>query len=298
VSFLTDATLEHLKTVAAWPEFTSDRYEVLEEIGRGGMGRVYAARDTALKRDVAIKVGNAAAPAMTPSERLTREARLIAALEHPAIVPVHDCGLLADGRPFYVMKRLHGQTMQAYIAAEPALGERLRVFERVCEAAAFAHARGIIHRDLKPDNVMVGAFGEVMVMDFGIAAHRADVEPGVVQGTRGFMAPEQEAGAGDVDQRADVYALGAMLAALLPAGAPAPLRSISARASARAREDRYDSVEALAADIQRFRDGDAVRAHRENLVELTARFTRNYQVPILLVLAYIIMRAIVALVTR
>ena len=105
--WLPDSTVDHLMAVAGWPEFTSDRYEVIEEIGRGGMGTVYSAFDTALGREVAIKIGNAL-PSTELQARLTREARVIARLEHPGIVPVHDFGWLADGRPFYVMKRLHG----------------------------------------------------------------------------------------------------------------------------------------------------------------------------------------------
>jgi aminoglycoside phosphotransferase (APT) family kinase protein len=294
VSFLSDATVRHLKEVAGWPEPTSDRYLIAEEIGRGGMGTVYAARDTALVRDVAIKVGNAL-PDAELHVRLTREAQVLARLEHPGIVPVHDYGTLADGRPFYVMKRVQGRTLHEHLLSAPVLAERLRVFERVCEAVSFAHARGIIHRDLKPANVMVGDFGEVMVTDWGIAASPDDTsQAGAIIGTRGFMPPEQAAGNTDVDERADVYALGAMLSMLASHGA-APLRSIAARAMAPAPADRYATVAALADDVRRFREGDAVGAHRENVLERTSRFVRKYQVPILLVLAYIVMRAIIAL---
>lgn len=288
---LSDATLRHLKDVVAWPEFTSGRYVAIEEIGRGGMGAVYAARDTALERDVAIKIGNAL-PDADLQARLTGEARVIARLEHPGIVPVHDYGLLADGRPFYVMKRVHGRSLQALLETGLLLSERLRIFERVCEAVSFAHARDVIHRDLKPSNVMVGAFGEVMVTDWTVAA-----AAGTVLGTRGFMAPEQESGLDTVDARADVYSLGAMLRAVMGDDAPRPLRSICSRAMERETDRRYEHVEALAADVRRYRDGEAVHAHRENVFERAARFGRRYQLPILLVLAYIIMRAVIALVT-
>ena len=320
MSFLSDAAVDRLKAAAAWPELTTDRYLVLEEIGRGGMGRVYAARDTALGRDVAIKIGSAL-PGADLQARLTREAQVIARLEHPGIVPVHDYGTLADGRPFYVMKRVQGRTLQTHLETVPPLGERLRIFERVCEAVSFAHAHGIIHRDLKPSNVMVGDFGEVMVMDWGVAIvrdrpTREGGEPGgdagTVLGTRGFMPPEQLAGAGDVDQRADVYALRAMLCTLLtgrppqstgeggcgPAFAktiPAPLRSICACALANAPADRYSSVAALQDDVGRFRARQAVKAHRESPLERVVRFARAYQVPIVLVLAYILMRALIAI---
>ena len=286
MTFLPDAAVEHLKEVAAWPEFTTDRYAVHEALGRGGMGVVYAAHDTALGRDVAIKVG----------ARVTGEARMIARLEHPGIVPVHDYGLLADGRPFYVMKRVDGETLEALLRAGPALAERLRIYERVCEAVSFAHSRGVIHRDLKPANIMTGSFGEVMVMDFGAAALLAQGhEPGVVLGTRGFMSPEQEAGGeAGVDERADVYALGAVLDVMLGDDAAPPLRSIVRCAMEAGRTRRYESVAALGDDVRRFRAGDAVRAHRESALERAARFARKYQVPILLVLAYIVMRALIA----
>ena len=330
--WLPDSTVDHLAAVAGWPEFTTDRYEALEEIGRGGMGTVYSAFDTALGREVAIKIGNAL-PSTELQARLTREARVIATLEHPGIVPVHDFGWLADGRPFYVMKRVHGQTLRAVIETDaPPLAERLRIFERVCEAVGFAHARGIIHRDLKPENVMVGTFGEVMVMDWGIArmpSDRPDREPpdggtgaaprhglqtnaGTVLGTPGFMPPEQSGSAGAVDQRADVYALGALLFMLLtgqpPAGEagaasrdlersrgiPPALKSICRCALSESPSDRYATASSLAADVARFRDRQAVSVHTEGALERTGRFIRTYQTPILLVLAYIVMRALIA----
>ena len=330
--WLPDSTVDHLMAVAGWPEFTSDRYEALEEIGRGGMGTVYSAFDTALGREVAIKIGNAL-PSTELQARLTREARVIATLEHPGIVPVHDFGWLADGRPFYVMKRVHGQTLRAVIETDaPPLAERLRIFERVCEAVVFAHAHGIIHRDLKPENVMVGTFGEVMVMDWGIARMRSDqwdrgpahggaaVAPrlgiqtnaGTVMGTPGFMSPEQSASAGEVDHRADVYALGALLFMLLTGqppsqeagaagralernrGIPAPLKSICRCAMSESPSDRYSSTSSLAADVACFRDRQAVSVHAEGLLERTGRLIRTYQTPILLILAYIVMRALIA----
>jgi serine/threonine protein kinase len=328
--WLPDTAVDHLLAVAGWPEFTSDRYEVIEEIGRGGMATVYAAVDHALGREVAIKIGNAL-PSTELQARLTREAKVIARLEHPGIVPVHDFGILADGRPFYVMKRVHGRTLRACLEAAAPLAERLRIFERVCEAVAFSHAHGIIHRDLKPDNVMVGNFGEVMVMDWGVARmvdgppdhwgakgdvaapHRpADTSAGTVLGTPGFMAPEQSQGAARVDERADVYALGALLFTLLTGEAPrrpavaggdlewphrvaAPLKSICRCALAASPAGRYPSAARLAEDVARFRERQAVSVHREGLAERTGRFVRTYQTPILLVLAYIVMRALIAI---
>ena len=178
---LSDGAIGRLRAVANWPEFASERYTVTKEIGRGGMGTVYAAIDGALGREVALKVSNTVASA--PFERrIAAEARALARLEHPGIVPVHDVGRLTDGRLFYVMKRVHGSTLREYLGHDSDLSERLRIFERICEAVAFAHARRILHRDLKPDNVMIGAFGEVMVMDWGVAK---SLSPDVVENPPG-----------------------------------------------------------------------------------------------------------------
>jgi eukaryotic-like serine/threonine-protein kinase len=317
VIWLPDATVDHLIAVAGWPEFTSDRYEVIEELGRGGMGTVYSARDHALGREVAIKIGNAL-PSAELQARLTSEAKVLARLEHPGIVPVHDFGILADGRPFYVMKRVQGRTLQACIESGLPLADRLRIFERICEAVGFAHAHGILHRDLKPDNVMVGTFGEVMVMDWGVARvpDEAPDADGTRMGTPGFMAPEQAGHAGRADERADVYALGAILSMLVTGDAPQPdaalavqhlnrassvappLRSICRCAMAPAPADRYPTVARLADDVARFREDQAVSVHREGPVERARRFVRTYEMPILLVLAYILMRALIAVFAR
>jgi len=304
MTLLTDATIARLQAAATWPEFVTDRYLVTGAIGRGGMGAVYLAHDQLLGRDVAIKVSNAIA-SETIDERLQREARILAGLEHPGIVPIHDAGRLADGRLFYVMKRVRGTTLRAFLDSVPPLGDRLRVFERICDGVALAHARGIVHRDLTPDNVMVGEFGEVLVLDWGLAtgADRAGDEPGTVAGTRGFMAPEQARGAtGEITARTDVFGLGAILRLLLggaPPGegaarVPRPLEAICAKALSADPADRYDSVRALAADVAQFRAGGAVSAYRESLLERAARFGRAYRTPILLVIGYVVMRALVA----
>jgi serine/threonine protein kinase len=140
MTWLTDETVERLRAVANWPELPSGRYAVMEEIGRGGMGSVYAAIDTELGREVAIKVSNGV-EAPDFERRLSAESRVLARLEHPGIVPVHDVGRLVDGRLFYVMKRVHGRTLTEYLRHDTDLGDRLRIFERVCETVAFAHAR-------------------------------------------------------------------------------------------------------------------------------------------------------------
>src|SRR6185503_12470601 len=166
--WLSDAAVDHLREVADRPDLAQTPYELQEPIARGGMGTVYRARDRRLDRDVAIKVMNAPAPAPAELERMRNEARILARLEHPGILPVHDLGALPDGRLFYVMKLVRGQRLDEAIAEQP-LHARLRTFGRICEAVAFAHAQGVVHRDLKPENVMVGPFGEVLVLDWGVA---------------------------------------------------------------------------------------------------------------------------------
>ena len=308
---LSDAAVGRLRAMRRWPEFAGDRYRALEEIGRGGMATVYLASDRALDREVAVKVPHDAIDSALES-RLRLEARVLARLEHPGIVPIHDVGRLVDGRLFYVMKLVRGRTLRAHMTHLPDLSERLRVFERICEPVAFAHAHGCIHRDLKPDNVMIGEFGEVMVMDWGVARVDDAAEPiaeeAVIVGTRGFMPPEQARGVADVDPRADVYSLGAILYFLLTGGEPGAhatsisgrrdlpraLRAVCARALAPAPEARYPSVSALSEDVARFRAGSAVEAHRENVLERAIRIGRAYRAAILLVLAYIVMRVFVA----
>lgn len=166
---LTAETLAHLRTVIELPDFTGTRYRNVVHLADGGMGRVYRAEDEELQRPVAIKVLNAWQADPGAARRMLREARVIAGLEHPGIVPVHDVGSLPDWRVYYVMKLVQGRRLDEFCREEPERGVRLRVFERICETVAFAHARGIVHRDLKPQNVMVGAFGEVLVLDWGIA---------------------------------------------------------------------------------------------------------------------------------
>ncbi len=260
---LSDPILDRLRQVAALPDLTGTRYELESEIGRGGMGVVYAARDRDLDRRVALKVLDVP---------LAGEAQLIARLEHPAIVPIYEAGTLADGRGFYAMKLVAGARLDRYLAGSPSLAERLRVFRRVGEALAFAHVRGAIHRDLKPQNVMVGEFGEVYVMDWGVDA---------VAGTPAFRAPDAR-----LDQRSDIYALGALLQFVLPAAAPAALRAIAAKAMSADPAARYPDVPALLADIERFQDGLAVQAWSEPLWHRLRRFGSRNAVLLWLLAAY------------
>ena len=308
MSYLSDAAVSRLRGIANWPELASSRYVVVEELGRGGMGTVYLARDQELGRDVALKISNAiASPGV--EERLRQEARTLARLEHPGIVPIHDVGRLADGRLFYVMKRLEGQTLRERLPSLPR-SERLTTFERICEPVAFAHSHGVVHRDLKPANIMLGGFGEVVVLDWGLAKAADQDASGAVAGTHGYMAPEQAGGGAAVDHRADVYALGAILhelltnavpsasdssAAIRAGDVPRPLAAICQAALRRDPAERYQSVAAMRDDVARYRAGSTVSVYRETVGERIGRFTRTYRTAILLVLAYLVMRTLVAL---
>ncbi len=323
-----DFAIEHLRDVAEQPDLSQTRYEVRSILGRGGMGAVYAAHDRELGRLVALKVTSLAASSADSIARLRKEADILAALEHPNIIPVHDVGVLPDGRSFYTMKLVRGRRLDEHVQDGRPLAERLQIFERICDAVAFAHAHGVIHRDLKPANIMVGPFGEVLVMDWGVAksgperptAPRADsaAEPdagvtdaGTVLGTRGFMSPEQAVGDPDVDARSDIYALGAILRFLLTVpelredGARAPTRrlpkaltAIADQALAAAREARYQSVGDLAADLSRYRDALRVHAYHESAVEQAVRIAGRYRLPLTLILVYVLMRIVLVLALR
>ena len=210
-----------------------ERYQLGARLGAGGMGEVVLATDTQIGRDVAIKrMRVAASPAAVA--RFVREAKIQGKLDHPAIVPVHELGTDADGQPFFVMKRLAGTTLADVIAAgETSRAKLLRAFADVCLAVELAHTRGIVHRDLKPANVMLGDFGEVYVLDWGVAritGETDDAEPasasgdgvatevGAILGTPGYIAPEVFGGQ-VADARADVYALGCILFEILTGAA-------------------------------------------------------------------------------
>jgi serine/threonine protein kinase len=300
VTDLSDDAVARLKRAVERPDFSQTRYELMGELGRGGMGLVYEARDRALDRRVAVKVLAAELSSPSDLERLRLEARTVAGLEHPGIVPVHDFGELPDGRLFYAMKLVRGARLDAWAAAEP-LAERLRVFLRVCEAVGFAHANGIVHRDLKPENVMVGEFGAVLVMDWGLAMARRDPDPpGVVGGTPGYMAPEQARGA-RAEPPADIYALGAILeflSASPPEPAPRALAAVSRIARSDDPVERFSTAAALADEVSRFLAGDSPRAYRESLLERAARFVGRHRALLAIVAAYLVMRGIVFLVFR
>lgn len=313
---LSDAAVARVQSLDDTPQLRDARYQLREELGRGGMGVVYRVFDTVLGRDAALKVITPVAGARDAHERLRRESRALAQLEHPGIVPVYDVGLLADDRAFYVMKLVDGERLDQRMTRGLTLGDGLRIVVRVCDAVAFAHTRGVIHRDLKPQNVMLAPFGEVLVMDWGTARIRSEsrreftglerdgvmsaeknaTADGVVVGTPGYMAPEQASGrVGDVDERSDVYALGVVLrevaaSALEGSRLPPPLASIVARATAESRAERYSGPTEFGKDIAAFLDRLPVSAHRESLVERIGRLSRRHRMAITLILAYILVR--------
>lgn len=319
---LSDAELARLTALAGRPDDPARRYTLHEVLGEGGMGTVYRGTDELLEREVAIKVARAhpGPGGAALVERLRTEARVLARLEHPGIVPVHDAGMLDDGRVFYVMKHVHGVTLDRAIAGVTEPDRKLGILERVAEAVAFAHQHGVVHRDLKPENIMIGPFGEVLVMDWGTAKildapesgseSAPGTDPSAVMGTAGFMAPEQaHLGAARTDRRADVYALGMLLVYLMEgAVAPAPAtpeerdwRTWPRRLAAIARtclasdpDARYPDAGAVAEDIARYRAGAAVAAYRERQIDRLGRWISTYRTPILLVLAYILMRTLIA----
>ena len=235
-------------------ELVGKRYRLEREIARGGMGVVYAARDTRLGRDVAVKLLlDRYGPHSTTASRFVEEAQIAGQLQHAGVAPVHDLGSLDDGRPFLAMKLIKGHTLAELLKRGTLSRERLiDVFSEIVDTIAFAHSKGVIHRDLKPANVMVGSFGEVQVMDWGLAktlrtpaAERiarldtvttasasvsvvetdrtpdSATQAGSILGTPAYMPPEQAKGLVDqTDARADVFALGAILCHLLTGQPP------------------------------------------------------------------------------
>lgn len=269
---ITDGVLHHLRDVVDLPDLSATRYHLIREIGRGGMGTVYLAYDPVLDREVAIKILDD-----------SREARTVAKLEHPGIVPVHDAGTLPDGRVYYAMKMVHGERLDHWLPTHTGLPERLRTFLRISEPIAFAHARGVVHCDLKPGNIMVGECGEVLVLDWGA--------PGAA--TPQFMAPEQ-ASLAEASVRADVFAMGRILSILLQMKAPIPkpLRSICRKATEINPDLRYDGAEAFAADVTAWIDRMPVQAHRESLWERFGRLFAKHGSLAAILIAYLVMRII------
>jgi serine/threonine protein kinase len=272
---LDDAALSRLREAISEPDLTGTRYRVLSIAGRGGMGTVYVAEDAALSRKVALKVLE------SPDALPRREAQVLAGLEHPGIVPVHDSGVLPDGRAWYAMKLVQGERLDESLQRALGLSERLRIFLQICETVAFAHAHGVQHRDLKPQNIMIGSFGEVLVLDWGLARLDGDSHSGRV-GTPGFAAPEADAD--------DVYSLGAILGCMRPL--PFAVEAIARKATA-GRDARYQTVLALSVDITSFLEGAAVSAVPEGLWRQTARWISRHRVAAGIVGAYLAGRGLI-----
>lgn len=308
---------------ARLPIVTRDQYRIGREFGKGGIGRIWAAYDERLGRHVALK--ELLDEGSGSEDRFVREALLTARLQHPNIVPIYEAGRWPTGEAFYSMRLVSGRTLEGLIAEKKTLAGRLALLPHVlavAEAVAYAHSEGIIHRDLKPANVIVGSFGETVVIDWGIAkklgvAESEDVASesntpagdgltmmGAVMGTPGYMSPEQAEGA-PVDERADVYALGAILYHLLGGvppyhemsslhrlmavltepptpltklvpGVAQDLLAIVQKAMAQTKGERYPSAKEFAEDLRRFQTGQIVRAHEYSVLDLLKRFVQKY----------------------
>lgn len=286
------------------------RYVLGEQIARGGMGRILAAWDRTLDRPVVLKTVRAS-DALS-RERFAREMVVTARLQHPAIVPVYDGGRFEDGTPFYAMRRVDGRELEACIVQAESLRERLelaRPYIALVDAVAYAHAEKFVHRDLKPRNVLVGPFGETVVLDWGLAKRldeASQIEPetltgdrpepgltstGAVMGTPGYIAPEIAQGE-PASPRSDVYSLGVILARILTGepperatrlddvavvGAPADLVAIARRATEGDPRARYADASDLAEDLRRFEAGRRVAARTYGILDRLVRFVRRHR---------------------
>ena len=327
---LSDTVVANLKAGMQMPDLEGTRYRIVRHLARGGMGSVWLSEDTVLERRVALKVLDLVAPTDGLPVRLLQEARILAGLEHPGIVPVHDAGTLADGRAFYCMKYVEGQTLAQHIANK-SLPHKLRLLERIAEPLDFAHARGFIHRDLKPENIMIGAFGEVLVMDWGLAkvsstglkpAENGTAVPlqathnssritaqGSVLGTPGYISPEQARGNTEVDHRTDIFSLGAILWFMLAGSAPGDppvatsgvsprLRAICEKAMAADPDARYQSAREMTTDIAHYLNGEPVSAYPEGVLERMGRVLARHRTAVILVAVYLLMRLLFILLAR
>jgi WD40 repeat protein/tRNA A-37 threonylcarbamoyl transferase component Bud32 len=312
-------------SIERFDEVARTRFEVLGELARGGLGRVLRARDPRTGRVVALK--EVLRPTPDLLARFAREAMVTANLQHPAIVPVYEVGRWPSGEPFYAMKLVRGRALDALIAEADTTEARIALVPHaiaIAEALAYAHSERVIHRDLKPANVLIGPYGETVVIDWGLArnlgerelasaapAPSAIDEPGAtvvgaILGTPAYMPPEQAAGE-PLDERADVYAIGAILyhvlagvrpyaeqrtieqllravedgppralAELAPT-VPAELVTIVGKAMARAPAERYPTAEGLADDLRRFQTGQLVGAHRYSTWQRLRRWVGRHR---------------------
>ncbi len=298
------------------------RFAETGELGRGGMGRVVEALDRALGRPVAIK--QSLATSGSGLARFEREVRITAQLQHPSVIPILDVGRDSDGNPFYIMRKIEGEPLATRVDGAPTVRDRLALVASLLgaiDAAAYAHAKRIVHRDIKPWNILLGPFGETLLIDWGIARELdgndddpgdAAEEPqpaltrvGAIQGTPGFLAPEQARGE-PIDERADVYSLGATLYyilagkvpfgldatvaieraaanatpdfAVIPAEVPPELTAIAIKAMAALPQARYANAGELAVDVRRFLSGQLVAAHDYTVRERVTRWLRRHRV--------------------
>ena len=285
-------------------------YELLGELGRGGMGVVFKARDTSLNRIVAIKmILPGALPGKAELQRFHTEAEAAARLQHSNIVSVHRVGII-DGRPFYSMDYIEGPSLAQRLGNGPLPGRcAARYLALVAHAIHYAHRQGILHRDLKPGNILLDSADQPRVADFGLAkqlsTEAGQTRTGAVLGTPSYMSPEQAAGRKDLGPACDVYGLGALFYELLtgrpPFQAESPLdtllqvieqepapprllnpsidrdlETICLKCLAKSPKDRYASAAEMAEDLERFLNGESIRARTFNVMDRLARtFERN-----------------------
>jgi len=290
-------------------EAPAGRYKDPQVIAVGGMGRVSAVTDTRLKRQVAMKEVRPDEPdAARLERRLAQEAFITAQLEHPGIVPVHDAGESEQGRLFFTMRLLRGQSLAQVLAERSRPRDTLlRHFLTVCQAMAYAHAVGIVHRDLKPANIMLGEFGETQICDWGVAALLTDQTAGRV-GTPAYMSPEQARGQA-ASRASDVWSLGAVLFEMLAGrppfeglttdaiyaqlergaaprllnvapGVSSELAAIVDCALAAEPGQRYAEAQALAADVEAYLDGRRVDVYSYSAWDMARRFGRAFRLPL------------------
>ncbi|MFK7987549.1 MAG: WD40 repeat domain-containing serine/threonine protein kinase [Sandaracinaceae bacterium] len=276
---------------------TSDRYDWEDVLGQGGTSVVYSVYDTRLGREVALK----RARRRDRSERVAWEAWVVAQLEHPSIIPIYDASRDDRDEAFFTMRLVRGESLHDGLLPErkPRLNSMVRAFHRVCEAMAYAHARGVVHRDIKPANIMLGEFGEVLIVDWGLAAltAQARIEPptgsriGTLEalegrvGTPGFMSPEQR-DASAPDPRADVYSLGRVLERIVTAASDErvpELTTVIARATSPAASARYPDAGPLRDELAAFLDGRRLATHEYTVRELGTRVLREFRIPLALV---------------
>jgi serine/threonine protein kinase len=292
-------------------------YRLVRPLGTGGMGTVWLARrsDGRFEGSAAVKFLNLAVLDEVGHERFRREGTFLARLSHPHIARLLDAGVTGSGQPFLVLEYVEGTRIDRFAAERRlTIDARLALFQQVADAVAHAHANLVVHRDLKPSNVMVVRFGEVLVLDWGVAkVLEADGLAGTRVGTPGFMSPEQARGESATGAASDVFALGAVLFWMLtgatpdrtrdeaarhlralPARPPVRLRAIVLKCLAEDVAERYATAGDLAADLARYRAGQPVLAHRETALEKFAHWFLKYRTFILLVAAYLVMRALFA----